>query len=336
MVKLVSFDISSDFGFFKKPDINEFYLTYNLPPKPVILGIIGSILGMTGLGKQYDDNLYVKKILDIGDALTKDSKKTKSLVEQLDLDIVQNQLENLEFKKRERLLELLKLLKNSKEISWINDELKEIVIDLKSELLYPEYYKQLKHLYIGIKPSQGFPFNKIMNKYNTYFAGYNFPASQVNEQLLIRPRYRIYVYDETEKILGKLVMRLENKNPLFMPYLGKNEFIANFDNLKVMTDFKPIQKSQKTHVFNVFLRSKNMEKKNKGGIWENPLKGSTTVVGLPAGFVFLENYPIGYSNNGVHYEHQMAEFTAHSVETSQIDMEKGKLFEINKEVIYLS
>lgn len=46
--KLVSFDLKADFGFFKKPDVNEIYLTYNMLHKPALLGILGAILGLQG------------------------------------------------------------------------------------------------------------------------------------------------------------------------------------------------------------------------------------------------------------------------------------------------
>lgn len=46
--KLVSFDLKADFGFFKKPDINDIYLTYNMLHKPALLGILGAIVGLQG------------------------------------------------------------------------------------------------------------------------------------------------------------------------------------------------------------------------------------------------------------------------------------------------
>jgi len=48
-MKLISIDLKSDFGFFKKPDINDsIYLTYNMIHKPVLLGLLGAILGLEG------------------------------------------------------------------------------------------------------------------------------------------------------------------------------------------------------------------------------------------------------------------------------------------------
>ena len=52
--KLISFDIKADFGFLKKPDINEgIYLTYNCLHKPALLGILGAIIGLGGFYQSY-------------------------------------------------------------------------------------------------------------------------------------------------------------------------------------------------------------------------------------------------------------------------------------------
>lgn len=46
---LISIDLKSDFGFFKKPDINDsIYLTYNMIHKPALLGLFGAVLGLEG------------------------------------------------------------------------------------------------------------------------------------------------------------------------------------------------------------------------------------------------------------------------------------------------
>jgi len=48
-LKLLSFDLKAEFGFFKKPDINDgLYLTYNMLHKPALLGILGAIAGLQG------------------------------------------------------------------------------------------------------------------------------------------------------------------------------------------------------------------------------------------------------------------------------------------------
>ena len=49
-MKLISIELKSDFGFFKKPDINDsIYLTYNMIHKPALLGLFGAIYGLLTL-----------------------------------------------------------------------------------------------------------------------------------------------------------------------------------------------------------------------------------------------------------------------------------------------
>lgn len=48
-MKLVSIDLHSEFGFFRKPDTNNtINLSYNMIHKPAVLGILGAILGLGG------------------------------------------------------------------------------------------------------------------------------------------------------------------------------------------------------------------------------------------------------------------------------------------------
>ena len=282
MVSFVYFDIYSDFAFFKKPDINKTSLTYNLPPKPAILGIIGSVLGMSGISKQYENNesLQQKKV-----------PQSKG--------------------------------KNDSE---------------STQDMFPEFYRRLEHLKIGIKPIGDFPFNKITNTYNSrnsYF-GNEYENIPIHEQLLIRPTYRIYIYEQTEdKLVPELVYRLKNSNPIFMPYLGKNEFIACFTNINMSNDVKPI-KGTPEYISSIFLSNKeNIPNDNTGSVNSIDLyEEYTTIKGLPTGFRFLENYPTGYSND-MHYNLQIAQFTERYDENYSLDSKKGDLFEVNDEIVYL-
>lgn len=71
-MKLISIELKSNFGFFKKPDINDsIYLTYNMIHKPALMGILGAILGFEGhksYGKlpKYYDKLQKERKLQIG------------------------------------------------------------------------------------------------------------------------------------------------------------------------------------------------------------------------------------------------------------------------------
>jgi CRISPR-associated protein Cas5h len=49
MEKLISIDLKSDFGFFRKPDANNTVnLSYNMLHKPALLGVFGAIVGLDG------------------------------------------------------------------------------------------------------------------------------------------------------------------------------------------------------------------------------------------------------------------------------------------------
>ena len=62
MNKLISFDLKSDLGFFKVPDLNDVYLTYNMIHKPALLGILGSILGLSGYTENSKMPEYYEKL----------------------------------------------------------------------------------------------------------------------------------------------------------------------------------------------------------------------------------------------------------------------------------
>jgi len=57
--KIISFDISSDFGMFKKPDVNNpVYFTFNIIPKTQLLGILGAIIGLDGYNQMKESDDY--------------------------------------------------------------------------------------------------------------------------------------------------------------------------------------------------------------------------------------------------------------------------------------
>lgn len=65
-MKLVSFDIQADFGFFRKPETNNtINVSYNLIHKPAILGILGAILGLGGYKEKGKLPEYYKLLHDV-------------------------------------------------------------------------------------------------------------------------------------------------------------------------------------------------------------------------------------------------------------------------------
>lgn len=153
-MKLISFDIESDFGFFRKPESNNtLNVSYNMIHRPAVLGILGAVIGLEGYKE-------------------------------------------------------------------------------KGEL--PEYYKRLNHLKIGITPldhEQG-NYLKTPIKYSNTVGYANRGTTYLTEELtLIAPKYRIYLYlNPDNEIEALLYDNLKNKKSEFIPYFGKNEFTAWWDN----------------------------------------------------------------------------------------------------------
>ncbi len=78
MKKLISFTIKSEFGMFKKPDINDkIFITYNIIHKPYLLGILGAIMGYAGHNQNSDKSKmpeYYEKLKDIRVAISPGDK----------------------------------------------------------------------------------------------------------------------------------------------------------------------------------------------------------------------------------------------------------------------
>ncbi|MBB1139705.1 type I-B CRISPR-associated protein Cas5b [Myroides sp. WP-1] len=65
-MKIVSIDLHSDFGFFRKPDTNNtINLSYNIIHKPGILGVLGAILGLEGYREKGVLPAYYLKLKDL-------------------------------------------------------------------------------------------------------------------------------------------------------------------------------------------------------------------------------------------------------------------------------
>ena len=64
--RLISFDLRADFGFFKKPDVNDgLQLSYNMLHKPALLGILGAIAGLKGYQQKGQWPEYYRKLQSV-------------------------------------------------------------------------------------------------------------------------------------------------------------------------------------------------------------------------------------------------------------------------------
>lgn len=67
--RLVSIDLRADFGFFKKPDLNDgILLSYNMIHKPSLIGIFGAVIGLGGYQRkgEFPEYYHAFKDLPIG------------------------------------------------------------------------------------------------------------------------------------------------------------------------------------------------------------------------------------------------------------------------------
>lgn len=65
-MKLISFDVQADFGFFRKPETNNtINLSYNIIHKPAILGFLGAVLGLAGYREKGKLPAYYELLKDL-------------------------------------------------------------------------------------------------------------------------------------------------------------------------------------------------------------------------------------------------------------------------------
>lgn len=243
-LKLISLDLKSEMGFFKKPDINDgIYLTYNMIHKPCLLGLLGAIVGLQGY--KYNNQL-------------------------------------------------------------------------------PSYYEALKHINIGIEPlcSDKGNYSKTILSYNN---GTGLASDEgnliVTEQILLKPQYRCYLLlnldNDIEKRLFDNVISYQAE---FLPYMGKNDFSAWWDNVQ-QYDFVEFDYSKDFKIESIFAKTdavKDFVKK---------INLRSKVSELP--FFYFEELPIKFNETLFQYEY--ANFIYTNVEFKiDINLNKiGKLYTLN-------
>lgn len=107
--------------------------------------------------------------------------------------------------------------------------------------IYPEFYEKLKNIKIGIVPrnEKGYISKKVQVFNNS--VGY---ASKelggnliIKEQWLEEPKWDIYILIDGD-IEKELANRIINKRATFIPYLGKNDHMADIIDIELIKDIK--------------------------------------------------------------------------------------------------
>lgn len=248
---LVSFDLKADFGFFKKPDLNDIYLTYNMLHKPALLGILGAIVGLQG----FQENSVI-----------------------------------------------------------------------------PVYYQKLKHLKIGITPlnSQNGNFPKHFVRYsNTTGMASSEEGGNliIEEQVLIKPEYRCYLLlDQEDKLENFLYSQLKNYQAEYLPYMGKNDFSAWWENFKEYESFEIFKFDRDYKIASLFRKEKAVSNYLVKAI-------GFAAMGKEPISLYFEKLPIAYDETLYQYRYEDFVYSQGAKFSKDMKIPVGDFYVIDNEYI---
>lgn len=281
-LEVIKFNLSGTGAVFKQPYMNETNLTYSQIHKVALLGMLGAIIGLKGHRSRKDEIEEVSKYL----------KEVNDKIKKAEKEINAYEAENLKkMIKRNDLVLSIKTINESlrKEISKTQDEkkikriskiqelIKNIDIQelLKIELIlkYPEFYRELSKLKIGIVPgnknflkniqtyvnSTGFANSSPLSDKEISMCGYEKLTKEerkerkekgisadtkpksgqsliYKEESLRDPSWDIYIMKGTasDEIYLKLKDFILNRKSIYSIFLGKNQYPAEIKNMKIM------------------------------------------------------------------------------------------------------
>lgn len=210
MKKVLKFNLTGEFAFFKKPDVNvDINFTYGQIHKVAILGILGACLGLKGYAQQEKENL-------------------------------------------------------------------------------PEFYKKLKEYKVAIVPkNENSYIEKFIHIYNnsTGHASHESGGNLIiKEQWLRNPKWTIYVELKNDEISCEIERRFIELDFDFIPYIGKNDFLAEIENICIIN----LEKRDCIYNIDSLFKSKDFE------LIVNKDSSESE-------YIYTENLPIGITEDTNHY-----------------------------------
>lgn len=127
---------------------------------------------------------------------------------------------------------------------------------MKKEDVYPEFYEKLKDIKIGIVPRN--PKGYISKKVQVFNNSVGYASKEqggnliIKEQWLENPKWDIYLLVQNE-VEHELARRLINFEFKYIPYLGKNDHIANIESVEIVKNIEIINDA--TVVNSIFNKS---------------------------------------------------------------------------------
>lgn len=157
----------------------------------------------------------------------------------------------------------------------------------------PEFYTKLHDIKIAIAPTSdmGGIFKKEFILFNNTVNG---STSNITEQTLVNPSYRIYLELDCSKFdHKKLYISLKNNKAKYLPYMGKNEFSLWWSDFHEHQIFEEWVNQKNFEVTTLIPKSSTFVLKNSG------YKERTTNY-----FYLFERLPIGWSESPRQYLYQ--------------------------------
>ncbi|MGN6494792.1 MAG: CRISPR-associated protein Cas5 [Agriterribacter sp.] len=131
----------------------------------------------------------------------------------------------------------------------------------------PRYFEVFKAVKVGVEPRnhEKGNFQKTVIKYsNTVGYANNGSTFLTEEATLIKPRYRVYLLLNTEdKFQDILYTNLKEGKAEYLPYFGKNEFSAWWEDFKEYS-FKEIKKAEEDYEVKTVFLKQDLIKEQKG------------------------------------------------------------------------
>ncbi len=182
-------------------------------------------------------------------------------------------------------------------------------IEEPSSVKIGQYYDELKGLKVGVRPLEGHQNGNFEKTLITYVNGVGYAnldggTLTVTEQTLVAPSYRCYVlFDKDTEVYQTLYAHLRDRDAVFLPYLGKNEFSLWWDNWQEyeFEEFEP--GDEDFRIDSIFIK----ELPVKEGVAQS--KSRAYKLQTLGHFVYFEQLPIDYDLEMVQYKLEDFAFT---------------------------
>lgn len=202
---------------------------------------------------------------------------------------------------------------------------------------YPEFYKELQDLPIGVIPygNKGV-YQKRIIKYNNTVGYANKDGGTLNiiEQTLINPKYRIYIGLDLSNKIHELLDKYLSANPVeyeYIPYMGKNEFRLCIENIELFESekFSVFSPNDEFAIQSLF-PNKGDEALKKSESLRDPFDSSMS----KTYFYYFERLPIGLDELN-QYKYENFAYTNAKLVSSTEFVKKLNLFNVDEKVICL-